>query len=95
MEYQLSAKAEEDLRNIYRYTLSKFGSAKAEAYLIGLEESLELISRNINIAHHVDDIRSGYRRYLYQQHAVYFQQRSKSIFVVRVLHQQMQATLHL
>ncbi len=95
MNYQLSASAEEDIREIYRYSVSRFGERKAEAYLIGLEESQELIAGNVNISHCVDDIRAGYRRYLYRQHAIYLQEQGTNILVVRVLHQQMRVVLHL
>ncbi len=95
MTYRLSNKAEQDLRNIYRYTVSNFGQLQAEAYLSGLEETLVQVSDTLTLAQKVDDIRKGYRRYLYQEHAVYFIEKKSFIYVVRVLHQQMKASLHL
>ena len=95
MSYKLSNKAEQDLRNIYRYTVSNFGQLQAEAYLSGLEETLIQISSTPMLAQKVDDIRTGYRRYLYQEHAVYFIEKKSFIYVVRVLHQQMKVSLHL
>ena len=95
MSYKLSNKAEQDLRNIYRYTVSNFGQLQAEAYLSGLEETLIQISSKPTLAQKVDAIRKGYRRYLYREHAVYFIEKKPAIYVVRVLHQQMKASLHL
>ncbi len=37
--YELSAVAEEDLGNIYDYTLSEFGENQAVKYLNGLEQT--------------------------------------------------------
>ena len=47
------------------------------------------------MAQKVDDIRPNYRRYLYQEHAVYFLEKKSFIYMVRVLHQQMNVSLHL
>jgi toxin ParE1/3/4 len=95
MSYGLSNKAEQDLRNIYRHTDTTFGQLQAEAYLCGLEETLIQISSTPTLAQKVDDIRKGYRRYLYREHAVYFTKKKSAIYVVRVLHQKMKASLHI
>ena len=75
--------------------LNNFGQLQAEAYLSGLDETLVQVSNTPTLAQKVDDIRKGYRRYLYQEHAVYFIEKKSFIYVVRVLHQQMKASLHL
>ena len=76
------------------YTI-KFRHIQADTYLTGLDETLELIADSPAIAQKVDDIRNGYQRYLFQEHAIYFVKKSTHIFIVRVLHQQMKAQLHL
>jgi len=95
MSYRLSNKAEQDLRLIYRYTQLNFGTIQAATYLTGLDETLELIADSPAIAQKVDDIRSGYQRYLFQEHVIYFVKESNHIYVVRILHQQMKVQLHL
>lgn len=95
MSYILSNKAEEDLRGIFRYSKLNFGEGKAVAYLTGLEECLNDVAENPAMAQKIDDLRPNYKRYLYQEHAVYFVEKKLSIYVVRVLHQQMKASLHL
>jgi len=95
MRYKLSNKTEQDLRLIYRYTQLKFGSLQADTYLTCLDETLELIANSPAITQKVDDIRTGYQRYLYQEHAIFFIKKNKHMYVVRVLHQQMKVQLHL
>jgi len=95
MSYILSNKAEEDLRGIFRYSKLNFGEGQAVAYLTGLEECLNDIAENTAMAQKIDDLRPNYKRYLYQEHAVYFVEKKSFIYVVRVLHQQMKASLHL
>jgi len=95
VKYKLSNKAEEDLREVYRYPRLKFGDVQADAYFTGLDESLCLLAENISMAQKVDDLRAGYHRYYYQKHAVYFVEKKKYILVIRVLHRQMKPQLHL
>ncbi|GMR16137.1 MAG: type II toxin-antitoxin system RelE/ParE family toxin [Gammaproteobacteria bacterium] len=95
MSYILSNKAEKDLRGIYQYSKLNFGDGQAVAYLTGLEECLNDVANNPAMAHKIDNIRPSYKRYLYQEHAVYFVEKNSFIYVVRVLHQQMKASLHL
>lgn len=94
-EYRLTEKAAEDLNSIYIYTFQKFGELKADSYLMGLNEKLTELANNPELAVAVDDIREGYRKALYQMHAVYFLKQNSSILVVRVLHQQMKPSLHI
>ena len=95
MKYKLTIKAEEDLREIYRYSRLKFGEIQADAYFSGLEECVVLLSKQPAMAQRVDDLRRGYYRYFYQKHAVYFVQNKEYILVIRVLHQQMKPQFHL
>ena len=95
MSYKLSNKAEQDLRLVYWYTQLNFDTIQANTYLTGLDETLELIANSPEIVQKADDIRTGYQRYLFQEHAIYFVKKSTHIFIVRVLHQQMKAQLHL
>ncbi len=95
MSYVLSNKAEQDLRRIYRYTQLNFGENQAAAYLTGLEESIIDVVNNSAMAQKVEDLRVNYKRYLYQEHAVYFIEKDTFIFIVRVLHQQIKASLHI
>ncbi len=93
--YRLSRKADEDLQGIFRYTRDEHGAEQAAAYLSQLEECFLQLSENTALAQSVEFIRPGYYRYLHQQHAIYFVKRPEDIFIVRVLHQRMKATIHL
>lgn len=94
-DYQLTAKAVDDLGDIYDYTRDEFGAARAEAYLNGLDAIFVDLAESPGLAHRVDEIRKGYRRYLFQSHAIYFTETAGGILVVRVLHQRMRASFHL
>jgi len=95
VRYWLSNKAEQDLREIYRYSRLKFGEMRTDAYFIGLNDKFNLLASNVSLAQKVDRIRQGYYRCFYQKHAVYFVAKRDGIFIVRVLHQKMKPELHL
>lgn len=67
----------------------------AAAYLTGIEETLALISTNPALSQQVGSIRMKYKRYHYREHAIYWLDQDGLVYVVRVLHQQMKASLHL
>lgn len=100
-EYRLTERAVADLESIFDYSADPFGFSQAEFYLLGLAEALLKIVATPKLAHSIQDIRADYYRYLYEQHAIYFQRlkaatgQEASILVVRVLHQRMQVSLHL
>ncbi len=94
-QYRLTKKAVDDLLSIYNYTFHQFGELQADTYLRGIEEKILELAELPALAFAVDDIRPGFRRALFQKHAIYFKEEKKSILIVRILHQQMRATLHL
>jgi toxin ParE1/3/4 len=93
--YRLSNKAAADLRGIAKYTTQEFGQAQAKAYLTGLDEAVAQLALQPSMAQKACELRTGYRRYLFQKHAIYFQETGYGIYVVRVLHQQMKLSLHI
>ena len=93
--YTLSIRAQRDIEKIYQYTTIEFGEPQAESYLLGVNDCLQLLSAEPELAHNISDIRLGYFRYLYRKHSIFFKQRKSDILLVRVLHQQMKLELHL
>ena len=94
-KYVLSNRAEQDIINTYQYTADEFGETQADAYLQSLHEGLVILSDNPGLAQNIYNIRPSYYRYQIQKHMAFFRIESESIFVVRILHQQMQFPVHL
>ena len=93
--YKLSVKATEDFAGIYEYTFLNFGSSQADFYTGEMESCLQNLSGQPLIGRELSDIGLGIHRYDYLKHAIFYQIRDKDIFIVRILHQQMNPTLHL
>lgn len=92
--YKLSALAAEDFAEIYEYTLVNFGSLQADAYTDDLESVLHLLFKSPLMGHECPQIAVGIRRHDHQKHAIFYRRRKADIFVVRILHQQMDPMKH-
>ena len=87
--YSLSNLAAEDLKKIYEYTLVNFGAEKADKYTDSLKRVLELIADQPSIGLECQEIKKGLMRHTHQKHSVFYVMRQSSMFVLRILHQQM------
>jgi toxin ParE1/3/4 len=58
--YKLRQSAREDIKKIGRYTLQKYGEAKRNEYLLGLESQFESIAAMPLRSRQRNDIKEGY-----------------------------------
>ena len=84
--YELSAVAEEDLGNIYDYTLSEFGENQAVKYLNGLEQTFLTLIDQPELGRKRDEISVDLRSLAYEKHVIFYGIMRESILIVRVLH---------
>lgn len=94
-EYRLSPKAQRDLDGIFDYTVERWGLAQALRYTDLIEATCAKLAEALLQSQDCAIIRPGYRRRTVEQHAVYFQQTSYGIAIIRILHQRMDAGRHL
>ncbi|MGQ4276808.1 type II toxin-antitoxin system RelE/ParE family toxin [Pseudidiomarina sp. E22-M8] len=92
--YKLSNLAAKDFAAIYAYTLKHFGSKKADRYLHDLDSVLRLLAEAPLIGRECAELGEEIRRHNHQKHAIFYRQRTSDIFVVRLLHQQMEPLKH-
>lgn len=88
--YKLSKLAVDDFTSIYEYTLLNFGVIQADIYTDHLETSFHLLSSSPLMGYECPEIADGIRRHDHQRHAIFYRQREQDIFVIRILHQQME-----
>ena len=94
-DYKLSKAAEQDIENILAYSYRTFGEKVAENYFIGLKECLQTLSENPLIGINSDSLRKGYFRHPHQSHIVFYKLKTNGIFIVRILHKNMDIKQHL
>lgn len=93
--YKLSQKAADDFGDIYEYTFLNFGEEQADNYTEEMELCLQTVSEAPFIGRDCSDLRLGIRRHDHQKHAIFYRVRDFDIFVIRILHHQMNPMLHL
>jgi toxin ParE1/3/4 len=94
-EYELSNKADDDLNEIYIFSRQRFGKAKADAYLLALEERFSILARQPRLGRRIDHIRPGYLRYEHVSHSIFYRLTENGIIVMRVLHRRMAVEQHI
>ena len=93
--YKLSNKAAEDFETIYEYTYRNFGEYKADVYTDDMEKCLLLLSSSPQIGRTVDNIKKGVYRHNHEYHAIFYFIENDYVFILRILHQQMNPMLYL
>ena len=95
MRYVLSPRAQSDLREIWDYTVERWGMEQAEIYVRTIRSAVERIAENPGQGRQCDEIRPGYFKYASGSHVLFYRRISDGIDVVRVLHQRMDFDRHL
>ena len=89
MKYELSDRADSDLKEIYKYSYVSHGEAQADRYYDGLIARLEFLAETPQIARERRDLKPPVRVHPHGRHLIVYQDREGHILIVRVLHQSM------
>lgn len=88
--FRISAKAKADIKRIARFTERRWGRTQRNHYLSELDRTFHQLSENASIGTACDDIRTGYRKFPFGSHVIFYRTHdSESIDVIRVIHKQM------
>jgi len=87
--YQLSPLAENDLEDIWTYTLHGWSREQADKYHGDIIVAIEDLARGDRKGRDARDIRPGYFKYAVGRHLLFFRLTADSLDVIRVLHQSM------
>jgi toxin ParE1/3/4 len=94
MKLIVRQEAEKDIRAINDYTLTHWGEAQAIHYIDQIETAFLKLLDNPNMGATCGHIRSDYRKWLVENHVIYYQTAKAAIIIVRVLNQHMNAGNH-
>ena len=84
--FRLSERAKSELLAIYSDSKARFGDYQAEAYLAGLERILGLLADFPRIGQDASVLRSGYRRFRFQAHIVFYSEDTDGVFIRSIVH---------
>ena len=94
--YRKTRRADEDLKEIYRYTRRMWGRAQAERYLRGLERRFSVLAGNPLAGLAREDLEPpGLRSVVHGSHVVFYQSQPYGVLIVRVLHGRQDVRTHL
>lgn len=92
--YRLSPLAENDLEDIWVYTLHNWSLDQADTYQAELIKAIEALAKGNKTGRRTDDVRVGYLKYAVGRYFVFYQLTDNGLDVVRILHKQMDVFAH-
>jgi len=92
--YRLTPRAADDLDGIYEYTIANFGLERARDYLNGLHRRFGDLAERPALGRAAAHLASRLRRVPYRSHVVFYMPEDRSVLIVRVLHESMDAPRH-
>jgi toxin ParE1/3/4 len=93
--YTLRQLAENDLEEIWLYSLQEWGVDQADKYIRALLSRFSWLSENPTIGKHRTDIKPGYYSFPEGRHVIFYTLTSYGIDVIGIPHQRMDVMGHL
>ena len=88
--YRISAKAVEDLKDIGRYTQSKWGASQRNRYLNQIHDCFTQLAENPNFGISCDYIKMNYRKFPQGSHIIFYRVIPDNfVEIIRILHKSM------
>lgn len=94
MQWELTAKAEDDLDVIYDYSFNKWGLTQAEKYIREIHQKIQTIAAEPNLGRRIDIVKKGYRKVHINRHFILYKQTHPKIIIIRILHEKMDLRRH-
>lgn len=89
---RITPEAESDLTGIWLYTCVAWSPEQADKYLDQLEVGIKQLLSHPLLGADYSHVRTGYRRLKIKHHAVFYQTLEAEVLIVRVLHEEMDAS---
>lgn len=89
-DFQVTAKALQDLQEIGRYTEKTWGRDQRNEYLSKIDAAFHLLAQTPGVGRACDEIRPGYRKYHVGRHFIFFRLAAGGMVeIIRILHERM------
>ncbi|MGL4488099.1 MAG: type II toxin-antitoxin system RelE/ParE family toxin [Rhizobiaceae bacterium] len=94
-KYQTSARADADIKEVYKYSARQFGYTQANDYLARLYDQFSKLAVTPDIGKRLKFGSKIYQQQQYESHLIFYRKRRNEILIVRVLHKSMDIKQHL
>ncbi len=95
MAFTLSKAADDDLHNMWDYTLDNWGERQADQYTGNLYVRFEWLSENPQLGIERDEIKGGYRSWFEGKHVIFYREVNQAIEIIGILGQNEDVIQHL
>ncbi|UTA68430.1 type II toxin-antitoxin system RelE/ParE family toxin [Emticicia sp. 21SJ11W-3] len=86
-EYRISQLAQQDLEDIWDYTIHEWSREQADKYIEGILASFNSIANGHAIGKPIDYVLPGYKKALYGKHYIFYRISSEGITeIIRISH---------
>lgn len=93
-KYKLTLLAENDIKEIWYYSVNRWGEKQAEKYIRQLEKRFEWLATNPESGIKRDDVKVGYCSYYEEKQTIFYRIVNDGIVVIGVPHQNEDVTRH-
>ncbi|MCP4290041.1 MAG: type II toxin-antitoxin system RelE/ParE family toxin [Gammaproteobacteria bacterium] len=87
--FRITPRAEQNLKNIGRYTLKMWGRDQRDVYLRAIDRRFAWLAERPERGRHRPEVREGYHSYLQGSHVVFYLIRDGGIDIIGIPHQRM------
>ena len=87
--FRVTPRAQEDLKNIGRYTERQWGKPQRNIYLKALEKRFYWLAENPHLGKHRPDVAEGYFSFPQGAHVVFYLIGDKGIDIIGIPHKEM------
>lgn len=85
-DFVLTASAEADVREIFRFSRRSWGEAQAQDYVMGLFSTFQLLAENPKAGRMRNELSENLRSFPHRIHVVFYVEHEHSVAIIRVLH---------
>ena len=93
--FKLTLAAQEDFKEIARYTQQEWGRKKRNAYLSALDKRFAWLAKSPQLGKCRDEIKAGYLSYPEGRHVIFYRKAEGHIEILGILHGNMDFIQHL
>lgn len=87
--------ADSDLEDIFDYSVEQFGFARAEQYMVNIEQTFKELAANPKLGRRFDPDINHYLQYPVGSHCIFYAPTDNGVEIFRILHKNMLPILHL
>jgi toxin ParE1/3/4 len=91
----IADQVEDDLDDIYTYSIENWGIKRAREYLMALRTAMYALRDPSILGHKHPDLPKYYRVYSVKSHLLVYTQNTESVTILRILHQRMNIFQHI